>query len=157
VTESTAPNLVNADNVSVAAMFAKWIGAGPAASGLALAASLVVLGLAVVVFRRRRHVPFPEGLESALLLTCIPLLSPQGWDYVFLVSTPAIMCLANYHDLLPRPWRVLSAAAVATIALSVYDLIGRAAYGTFMSLSMITVCYLIVIAALGAIRSRAIA
>lgn len=157
VTESTAPNLVNADNVSVAAMFSKWIGAGPAASALALAASLVVLGLAVVVFRRRRHVPFPEGLESALLLTCIPLLSPQGWDYVFLVSTPAIMCLMNYHDLLPRPWRVLSAAAVATIAFSVYDLMGRAAYGTFMSLSMITVCYLIVIAALGAIRSRAIA
>ena len=28
VTESTAPNLLNADNVSLAAMFAKWMGVG---------------------------------------------------------------------------------------------------------------------------------
>ena len=28
VTESTAPNLINADNVSLAAMYAKWLGPG---------------------------------------------------------------------------------------------------------------------------------
>ena len=39
--------------------------------------------------RRRRA--FPEGLEGALLLTLMPLLSPQGWDYVFLIATPAIV------------------------------------------------------------------
>lgn len=157
VTESTAPNLANADNVSVAAMFTKWIGAGPAASALALTTTLLILVVAVSVFLKRRSVSFPEGLEGALLLTCIPLLSPQGWDYVFLVSTPAIMYLVNYQDRLPRAWRILAAAAVATIAFSVYDLMGRAAYGAFMSLSIITVCYLVVIGALGAVRSRAIA
>jgi hypothetical protein len=157
VTESTAPNLTNADNVSVAAMFAKWIGAGPVAAALAIGASLAVLGAAVFVFVRRRNVPFPEGLEGALLLTAIPLLSPQGWDYVFLLSTPAIMYLVNYYDLLPRAWRLLAAAAIATTAFSIYDLMGRAAYGVFMSLSLITVCYLVVLAALGVLRARAVA
>lgn len=157
VTESTAPNLTNADNVSLAGMFAKWIGAGPAATALTISTSLLIVGVAGFVFLRRRRVPFPEGLEGALLLTAVPLLSPQGWDYVFLVSTPAIMYLVNYHDLLPKPLRLLTGAAVATIAFSVYDLMGRAVYGAFMSLSMITVCYLVVIAALGALRARAAA
>ena len=85
------------------------------------------------------------------------MLSPQGWDYVFLLSTPAIMYLVNYYDLLPRAWRLLAAAAIATIAFSVYDLMGRAAYGVFMSLSLITVCYLVVLSALGVLRARAIA
>ena len=157
VTESTAPNLTNADNVSVAAMFAKWMGAGSTASTLALITSLLILIGAVLVFLGRRKVIFPEGLESAFLLTCIPLLSPQGWDYVFLVSAPAIMYLVNYHDLLPRPWQLLAAAAVATIAFSVYDLMGRAAYGAFMALSIVTICYLVVLGAVGALRARAIA
>ena len=87
-----------------------------------------------------------------MLLTAIPLLSPQGWDYVFLVSTPAIMYLVNYYDLLPRTWRVLATAAIATIAFSVYDVMGRAAYSVFMSLSVITVCYLVVLAALGTLE-----
>ena len=43
----------------------------------------------------RRGLSFPEGLEAALLLTCIPLLSPQGWDYVFLVSTPAVVLISE--------------------------------------------------------------
>jgi hypothetical protein len=138
-------------------MFAKWMGAGPLAAALALGASLTILGTAVFVFLRRRSVRFPEGLEGALLLTSIPLLSPQGWDYVFLVSTPAIMYLVNYHDLLPRTWRVLATAAIVTIAFSVYDVMGRAAYSVFMSLSVITVCYLVVLAALGTLRARAVA
>ena len=157
VSGSTAPNLTNADNVSIAAMFAKWMGAGPLAAALALGASLAILGAAVFVFLRRRSVPFPEGLEAALLLTAIPLLSPQGWDYVFVVSTPAIMYLVNYYDRLPRTWRVLATAAIATIAFSVYDVMGRAAYSVFMSLSVITVCYLVVLAALGTLRARAVA
>jgi uncharacterized membrane protein len=157
VTESTAPNLTNADNVSVAAMFAKWLGAGPVAAGLALAASLLILGAGVFVFLKRGTLAFPEGLESALLLTCIPLLSPQGWDYVFLVSTPAIMCLVNYADRLPPIVRIASAVAVATIAFSVYDLMGRSAYAVFMSLSIVTVCYLVVVGALGALRTRGVA
>ncbi len=157
VTTSTAPNLTNADNVSLAAMFAKWLGPGATASAFAVAAAVVVLALAGFVVLRRRRVASPEGLEAALLLTCIPLLSPQGWDYVFLVSAPAVMFLVNYGDLLPRPLRWLTGAAVATIAFSVYDLMGREAYAAFMSLSVITLCYLVILAALGTLRARDVA
>ncbi|MDQ3347310.1 MAG: DUF2029 domain-containing protein [Acidobacteriota bacterium] len=154
VSESTRPNLTNADNVSIAAMFTKWIGEGPAAAGLTLGTSLLILAVVVAVFLMRRRVPFPEGLEGALLLTCIPLLSPQGWDYVFLVSTPAIMYLVNYEDRLPPVLRLLTAVAIATIAFSIYDLMGRAAYARFMSLSIVTICYLVVVGALSALRVR---
>jgi hypothetical protein len=157
ITDTTAPNLSNPDNVSVAAMYARWLGAGPAAGMLATVTGVLILATAAFVFLRRRRISFPEGLEGALLLTMIPLLSPQGWDYVFLVSTPAIMYLVNFEDRLPQPLRLLTIAAIATIGLSVYDLMGRAAYGTFMSWSAITLCYVVVIAALAAIRARAVA
>jgi arabinofuranan 3-O-arabinosyltransferase len=157
VTDSTAPNLTNADNVSVAAMWAKWIGAGLAATVLTAVTSAIVLGSAVFVFARRRTVSFPEGLEAALLLTCIPLLSPQGWDYVFLVSTPAIVFLVNYEDRLTAFVRFATIAALATIGLTVYDLMGRAAYATFMALSILSVCYVVVIGALCTLRARGIA
>jgi hypothetical protein len=157
VTETTAPNLTNADNVSIAAMWAKWLGAGTLSSGLTMATASVVLAAAVFVFLRRRSVSFPEGLEAALLLTCIPLLSPQGWDYVFLVSTPAILFLVNYEDRLPTAVRAATLAALATIGLSVFDLMGRAAYGRFMALSILTVCYLVVVAGLGTLRARRLA
>lgn len=157
VTESTAPNLLSPDNVSVAAMYAKWIGAGPQASLLATVTAAGLLAVAVVVFIRRDAVRFPEGLECALLLTLMPLLSPQGWDYVFLVSTPAIVYLVNYEDLLPLPVRAGTAVAVAVIGLSIYDVMGRANYAAFMALSVISVCYFVVIAALAAMRVRRIA
>jgi alpha-1,2-mannosyltransferase len=157
VTDSTAPNLTNNDNVSIAAFFAKWLGAGMPAAALTAAASLALLGLAVVVFRHRGNVPCPEGLEGAMLLTCIPLLSPQGWDYVFLVSTPAVLFLLNYDDRLPRGLRLAVYVALALIGLTLFDVMGRAAYTRFMQWSVITVCYGVVVSALAVLRLRAAA
>jgi len=157
VTSSTGPNLTNADNVSIAAMWTKWVGTGQVAALLALATSAVTLIAAALVFARRKGVKHPEALECALLLTLIPLLSPQGWDYVFLLSTPAVMLLLNYDDQLPRVARIATRVALATIALSVYDIMGRTAYRIFMSLSLITVCYFMVVAALYTLRRRGVA
>lgn len=157
VTESTPPNLTTNDNVSFAGFFAKWLGPGPAAAALATAAGAALLGLAVLIYLRRGAVPFPEGLEGALLLTCIPLLSPQGWDYVFLVSTPAVLLLLNHDDQLPRSLRAGLYAAFALIGLTLFDLMGRAAYSTFMAWSVITLCYLVVVAAMAVLRLRAVA
>jgi hypothetical protein len=157
VTESTAPNLLNADNVSLAGMFAKWFGPGRTAASLTLATSVTLVGAAALVFALRRGVGAPEGLEAALLLTCIPLLSPQGWDYVFLLSTPAVMYLVNYDRMLPGVMRVLTWIALAVVAFSLYDVIGRRAYAAFMALSVVTVCYLVVVAALVTSRVRRIA
>lgn len=155
VTESTAPNLTNADNVSIAAMWAKWMGVTRSAAILSALTGAGLLITAVFVFVRRRGLHFPEGLEAAVLLTCIPLLSPQGWDYVFLIATPAVMFVVNYSGALGAPLRALVLAALALIGLTVYDIMGRAAYSRFMMLSVITVCFFVVIAALATLRARA--
>jgi hypothetical protein len=157
VASSTAPNLLNADNVSLAAMYAKWIGPGTTAARLAAATALVLLAAAALAWWRGRALPAPAGLEAALLLTLIPLLSPQGWDYVFLVSTPAVVYLVNYADRLPAALQPMTWAALGTIAFSLYDVLGRRLYGLFMALSIITVCYLVVVAALVSLRRRGVA
>ena len=152
VTVSTAPNLTNPDNVSVAALTAKWLGEGASLPAAAISVALVMVACVVIV--RGRDVNGREALEGALLLTLIPLLSPQGWDYVFLLSTPAIAMIANYDDRLPPALRILTWAAIATIGLSIYDLLGRELYSRFMSWSIITLCFFIVIAALATLRLR---
>jgi hypothetical protein len=157
VTETTAPNLSVYDNVSLAAMYFRWVGPGSLSAQLAYATGAVLLAVAGVVFLLRRGVRFPEGLEGGALLTLMPLLSPQGWDYVFLIATPAIAVLANDEDRLPQPLRALTIAAVATIGLAIFDLMGRTAYYAFMRLSVISLCFFVVIAALAVLRIRKVA
>jgi alpha-1,2-mannosyltransferase len=157
VTESTAPNLVNADNVSIAGMFSKWLGPAAPLRPLVAAVTLALLALAAVVFARRRGLARPEFLEASLLLTLVPLLSPQGWDYVFLVSTPAIALLANYGDRLPAALRYATLAVVLVIGLSLYDVMGRSNYAAFMQLSVLTVCFMVIVVALATLRIRGIA
>jgi hypothetical protein len=157
VTETTAPNLSVYDNVSLAAMYFRWVGPGLLSERLAYGTAVILLGVTALAFFKRRGVRFPEGLEGAMLLTLMPLLSPQGWDYVFLIATPAIVFLANYLDLLPRPMRIVTIIAVATIGFSLFDLMGRTAYYAFMRLSIISLCFFVVIAALSTLRLRKIA
>jgi hypothetical protein len=157
VTSSTAPNLTNQDNVSLAAMFTKWLGAQPGASTLALLVGCLLLTLTAVVVAARRGIREPDPLEASLLLMLIPLLSPQGWDYVFLISTPAVMLLINELPSLPRNLRIATIAAIAIVALSIYDLMGREAYATFMAASAITICFLVEVAALITLRFRRVA
>jgi hypothetical protein len=157
VTESTAPNLLNPDNVSLASMYAKWLGLGATAAALATLTGLALAGVVVMVFLRRRSASFPEGLEGSLLLLLIPLLSPQGWDYVLLIATPAVIYLANYLDTLPAAWRGVTLVAALTIGLSLFDIMGRAAYAAFMGAAVVSVCALALVAALAVVRLKAIA
>jgi hypothetical protein len=151
VTASTAPNLLNQDNVSLAAMFAKWF--GPAQTRLLTAAvSIVLVALVSLVIAGRGTLPRTDALEADLLLVLIPLLSPQGWDYVLLISTPAVMLLLNDLPRVPGGLRPAAAVALAVVAFSIFDLMGRAAYAQFMALSAITVCVLVEYAALVSLR-----
>jgi hypothetical protein len=154
VTTTTAPNVINPDNVSLRAMFTRWMGPESAAPALAAAAAAILLVVAGIVMAGRGSLKAPDTLEGSLLLLLIPLLSPQGWDYVFLIATPAVMLLVNYLPALPGGLRVLTIAAIAAIALSIFDLMGRAAYATFMQLSLITMFVLVEIAALVTLRFR---
>lgn len=154
VTSTTTPNLTNPDNVSLSAMFTRWMGPDSPAPILAATTGGILLMLAAVVMAGRGSLTAPDTLEGSLLLLLIPLLSPQGWDYVLLVGTPAVMLLVNDLSSLPRGLRVATVVAIAVIGLSIYDLMGRAAYATFMALSLITVFVVIEVAALVALRFR---
>lgn len=154
VTTSTAPNLTNADNVSLAGAFAKWMGQTTPAAVLALALGGVLLLLATAAILAGRHIRGREGLEGSLLLILIPLLSPQGWDYVFLIATPAVALLINYARSFHPAVRVLLYATLATIGLSLFDIMGRERYALFMSWSVMTVCFVVLFALLVQLRYR---
>ncbi len=157
VTETTAPQMTVLDNVSLAAMFFRWAGPGALSARLALVTGIVLLLVAAIVFLARRGVRFPEGLEGGLLLTLMPLLSPQGWDYVFLIATPAVVYVVNYSDGLPRWLRIVTAVALVAIGLSLFDVMGRRAYSMFMRMSGISLCFFVVIGALATLRFRKVA
>jgi len=152
VTDTTAGTLTHSDNVSLAAMYTKWFGFGSVATVLAGVTAACLMAIAAVVFLRRRGLPSPDGLEAGLLLTLTPLLSPQGWDYVVLVSTPAIVYVANYFSELPRRLQPIAALAVAVIGLTLFDLLGRRLHYALMDLSVITLAFLVIIASLAVLR-----
>jgi hypothetical protein len=154
VVTSVEPNLFNIDNVSWLAMYSRWFGPGALAGALTTLTIVAALGVTIYVFRMRRGVEFPELLEVSLLLTLMPLMSPQGWEYTLLTATPAVMCLVNYSDQLPPAWRRLTILALTVIGLSIYDLMGRTMHTAFMRASGVTIAFFVVIAALVMLRRR---
>lgn len=157
VSATTESLLLHSDNVSLASLWAKRLGIGSAATALAAVSAIAMLAAAAFVFLRRRDVAMPDGLEAGLLLALTPLVSPQGWDYVLLLSTVALVYVANDYDRLPRALRLLTIAAVAVIGLSLYDLLGRRLLYTLLDFSAITIGMVVLIGALVWLRARSIA
>jgi hypothetical protein len=108
----------------------------------------------LVVILRGGHTRNRWVLESALLLTLIPLISPLGWDYTFITSLLCVALLVNRFDVFPRPAQIVLAANFAVIALAVFDLMGRHAYAVFMQWSVTTINFLVVVLALAYLRFR---
>jgi len=71
-----------------------------------------------------------------------------------LTASARFVYVINYDGDLPPPLRATTWLALALIAFSLYDIVGREAYGRFMELSIISVCFLVVVAALTALRWR---
>lgn len=157
VTETTAPNLLLPENVSVATMWAKWLGPGPLAS--VMAAVTVILALLAVGWAvwRRSRVPAPAYLEFGLLLLLVPLISPQGWDYVLLVATPAVVCLVDRFGEMTTPWRVATVAAVGFMSFTIFDLLGRTLYSRLMAVNVVSVAALTLFIVLAHLRRRSLA
>jgi hypothetical protein len=156
VTGSTEGNLLGADNVSIAAMWAKWIGLGRTATALATVTTGAALGLVATVWVRRRNIPNPDYLEFALLLLLIPLLSPQGWDYVLLLGTPAVVCLLDRWSEVSREWQIAIALSLVLMGLTIFDVMGRTLYAHFMALSIVSVAALGAAVALTHLRWKAL-
>ena len=156
VTGSTAGNLLGADNVSLAAMWAKWLGVGTTATALATITTGGLLGLVATVWVRRQNVDNPDYLECALIMLLVPLLSPQGWDYLLLLGTPAVVCLLDRWSEVTQRWRVATAVSLGLMGLTIFDLMGRALYTQFMALSIVSLAAVGTAVALTHLRWRAL-
>ena len=152
---STAPNLAGQDNVSIAGMYAAWMGVGPAAGWLSAVTGLALVLACAWAIQRGSRVASPDYLDAALLLFVIPLLSPQGWDYVLLVSTPAVMLLARpQRGVPPRRARWLLVVSLALAGLTFWDVLGREPYRALMMSRVITVGTLFQVALVIHLRAR---
>jgi hypothetical protein len=139
VTDTVVPNLFVNENVSFAATWAKWIGAGPLAMQLTWWTSAAALLFAGAFFLFRRGVATPSYLEFGVLLLLVPLLSPQGWDYVLLLGTPAVLIAVDRWRDTPWPWKALTAAAIFLMSFTIFDVFGRTAYTAMMKVNVVTV------------------
>jgi hypothetical protein len=145
VTDTSAPNLLVPENVSFQTMWAKWIGVGPAASALGWATSAVALAIAGVIMARRRGVREPAYLEFGALMLLVPLISPQGWDYVLLLATPAILILADRWRDTPLAWRAITGVAIAGFSFTIFDLLGRRLYTLLTSINIVSLSALVLL------------
>src|SRR3954452_744927 len=151
---STPALLTNVDNVSVLAFFTKWLGDPEQAlrpTAVVLGAlAMMTLGVIIAGWRRR------DGcvLEGALILTLIPLISPLGWDYTFLMALLAVALIVNNRTAFATPIQWLLAANFAIVALALYDTMGRVVYGAFMRWSVTTINFVVVVLTLAYLRVR---
>jgi alpha-1,2-mannosyltransferase len=152
--ESTPALLTNIDNVSVLAFFTKWLGD----PGRAVQATVIVLGTLAVLTMISIVAGWQRWdgcvLDGALILTLIPLISPLGWDYTFLMALLAVTLIVNNRSAFAKPIQWLLAANFAIVALALYDTMGRVVYGAFMRWSVTTINFGLVIAALAYLRLR---
>ena len=128
VTDTTAPTLLVHENMSLASMWAKWLHPGPLASLLTLGSAVATVGAGLFVIQRRTAVAEPNYLEGAYFLVLIPLLSPQGWDYVMLLALPAYMCLVDRWRDTSHAWRAVTLVGFILTSFVIYDLMRRPLY-----------------------------
>ena len=157
VTDTTAPNLLSADNISFASMWAKWIGPGPLASALALGSAVTAVAAGGAVMLWRRQVAEPNYLEAAYFCVLIPLLSPQGWDYVLLLGLPGYMCLVDRWRDLSTGWRAVALTGFFLTSFMIFDLLRRTLYIRLVELSASSVGAVLIAACLIRLRWKAVA
>jgi hypothetical protein len=157
VTETTGPNLMGPETMSFASMWAKWIGPGQAAARLALGSSVVAVAGGIALMTQRGRVAEPNFLEGGYFALLVPLLSPQGWDYVLVLALPAYMLLVDrWRDLSPA-WRVVAAAGILLTSFSVYDIMRRPLYLFVMRWAGVSVGAVLLAVCLIRLRWRALA
>lgn len=157
VRETTNPNLLHPDNVSLASLWAKWLGSSAVATDLAWA-SVVVLVLAIGWACWRW--PRPEGsayLEGGLLMLAMPLLSPQGWDYVLLLSLPVVALAIDRWPRLPGVVRAALVATAVVYAIPLRWFVSVETYNAVMATAVTTLAALALFGTGLLMRSRALA
>jgi hypothetical protein len=157
VQDTTAPNLVHPDNVSLASMWAKWLGAGAPASALAVASGVALIAVICGVVLLRRRARRAGYLEGGLLMLAMPLLSPQGWDYMLLLGTPAVVAAIDRWRELPIAWRVVGVAIAIVFATPLRLFVPVESYNAAMSSGATSVAAVLLVAVGAYLRGRSLA
>jgi hypothetical protein len=157
VSDTTTPNLRHADNVSFASFWAKWLGTGSVASSLAVVSMLALLAVIVVIVMRGRGQKTSGYLETGVLLLAIPLCSPQGWDYVLLLGTPAVILAIDRWRNLSTPWRGLVGAALLVCAFPLRLVTTLDGYNAIMMTGVVTLAAVVILIDAAELRRREIA
>lgn len=154
LSQSTPKLLTTWDNISIIAFFNKWTGDPRLSFVLTLISlsCLAVLVLALVLAGKR--VKRALILECSLLLFLIPLVSPLGWDYNLLMSILGIMIIVHYFPHYTKMWSIILICNFLIIFFSVYDVIGKDLYSTFMSFSLTTLIFLVLLGYLAFLRFK---
>jgi hypothetical protein len=109
------------------------------------------------IFVRRRRVPEPSYLEVAALAMIIPILSPQGWDYVMMLGIPATMALIDRWRDVSVPWRLVTGLAVLVTGFTLFDIVGRRLYILAMQTGILVVAAILLTACVVHLRWRDLA
>lgn len=156
LSRSTQALLDSQDNISIISFFMKWTGNQNISlllSGLVIAI-LAFLVLAVILTGRK--IDRASVLECSILLILIPLMSPLGWDYTLLMSVLGVTIIIHNFFGYSKFWRGVLVFNLFIITFSLYDIMGRDLYARFMSWSVITIDFLILIGYLMYLRFRKI-
>ena len=157
VAGTTRPNLTGFENISFASMWAKWLQPGPVASILAVISVVVAMAAGVAVILRRQHVAEPNYLEAGYFLVLVPLVSPQGWDYVLLLGLPAYMCLVDRWRDMSVAWRMVALLGFLLTSFTIFDLQRRTIYIFLMDWAAVSVGAVLMLACLIRLRWQAAA
>jgi hypothetical protein len=157
VTETTPENLMYGQNISMTAMWTKWLGLGMASVALGAITSVALLLVVVWAWSRRARVAEPLFLECALIMMLVPMLSPQGWDYMLLLATPAVACLIDRFREVSRPWQIATGATMLVVGFTIFDVIGRRANDFVAQRALISVGAIVLVVSLAHLRARSLA
>jgi hypothetical protein len=87
----------------------------------------------------------------------VPLVSPQGWDYVLILALPAYVVLVDrWRDFSPS-WRVVALTGMIFTSFTVFDVMRRTLYTLSMQWAAVSVGAVLIGVSLMRLRWKAIA
>ena len=156
ISRSTPVLFTSQDNISIMAFFMKWTGNQNLSYLLSGLIIVLLAFLVLIVILRGKEIAQAAVLECSVLLILIPLVSPLGWDYTLLMSILGVMIIIQNFFQYSKFWRGFLVVDFFIISFSLYDILGKELYSAFMSWSVITLNFLILIGYLVYLRFRKI-
>jgi len=129
VTGTTPENLRYGQNISMTAMWTKWLGLGTASVALGAATSVALLLVVVWVWSRRSRVAEPLFLECALIMTLE----------------------------VSRPWQIVTGTTMFVVSFTIFDVVGRRMNDFVAQHALISVGAIVLVVSLAHLRARSLA